>query len=70
MGSHLVVKVTQPHVEQLHKYIDQVMVELGRLRREAESTDSQGRLKRIDEVSYLVDTIRQDLPPKRLKILL
>jgi len=68
MGKKASVRISQPHVEQLHKYLEQALDELLHLHAEAANPETEGLRKRIEEVDYLVRTARQSLPAKQLEL--
>lgn len=62
------VLISQPEVEQIHKYLEQALGELSRLHAIAEVKEIEEIQKRIEEVEYLVQAARQTLPPTQLKL--
>lgn len=62
------VKVTQPHIEQIHDLLDDALLELTHLHAKAGKPDSVELQKSIEQVDYLVRTATQYLPPRQTKL--
>ena len=59
------VSISQPHVEQIHDYLENALSELSLLRAEAPNHPSWALQQRIEEIDYLIRTARQSLPPSQ-----
>ncbi len=62
------VRVKQPHIEQLHKYLEQALAEIEEALRHKDFVGDNGWVERLGEAHYLVATAKQSLPPKQLTL--
>lgn len=61
------VSISQPHIEQLHKSLDQALQEVAAAKLTAEEFSDREASIHLDEIGYLVLTVKQSLPPQQMK---
>ena len=62
------VRVSQPHIEQIHNYLEEAVKELAFLRQDAAKRGASDVVRRLDSLEYYIVTARQSLPPRQTKL--
>lgn len=68
MESIPTVKMKQPRVEQAHRYLADALSEVGKAQEHAEMLDDKPLKSALDEVEYLLHSLRETLPPRQLEL--
>ncbi len=62
------VKITQPHIEQLHMHLDYALEQTWRAKKVATKAAFVELLPLIEEIAYEIKTARQYVPPKQPRL--
>lgn len=61
-------KMKQPHIEQAHRHLEDATSEIGKAQAHAEILDDERLSQTLKEIEYLLQSMRDVLPPKQMKL--